>query len=70
MAAAIAEAKKAGAKGIVLLGDPAYYGRFGFRHYPGLVLPGVPAPYFQALVLAGQVPSAQVCYHSAFEAQA
>jgi len=38
-----------GAAGCVLLGDPAFYGRFGFRAEPGLVLPGVPPEYFQAL---------------------
>ena len=29
----------------MVLGNPAYYGRFGFRSVPGLVLPGVPAEW-------------------------
>lgn len=57
-----------GAAGAVLLGDPAYYARFGFAPQPGLVLPGVPAEYFQALVFKGNVPQSAVRYHAAFEA--
>jgi putative acetyltransferase len=30
------------AEGCVLVGDPAYYSRFGFTHNPALVLEGVP----------------------------
>ncbi len=70
MQAALAELRRQGGQGCVVLGDPAYYGRFGFKAEPALVLPGVPAQYFQALALAGPVPSGQVSYHPAFEAQA
>ena len=56
-----------GAAGAVLLGDPAYYARFGFAPQPGLVLPGVPAEYFQAQVFKGDVPQGAVTYHPAFE---
>ncbi len=59
-----------GAAGAVLLGDPAYYARFGFAPRPGLVLPGVPVEYFQALVFAGDVPQGAVTYHLAFGATA
>ena len=34
--------KAAGAKGCVLVGDPRYYERFGFRNLPDLILDGVP----------------------------
>ena len=54
--------------GCVLLGDPAYYSRFGFEAWPGLVLPGVPVEYFQALPFGTDVPSAEVTYHEAFSA--
>ncbi|RRJ83391.1 GNAT family N-acetyltransferase [Aestuariirhabdus litorea] len=57
-----------GASGCVVLGDPAYYGRFGFRPEAGLVLPGVPAEYFQALPLGDALPRGVVSYHPAFEA--
>lgn len=36
--------KAAEAAGCVVLGDPAYYGRFGFSHDPTLSYPGAPAP--------------------------
>lgn len=57
------------AAGCVVLGDPQYYGRFGFRSEPGLVLPGVPPEYFQAVVWEGVLPSGRVAYHEAFAAQ-
>lgn len=54
------------AGGIVLLGDPAFYGRFGFAHDPALTYPGPPPEYFQRLVLAGSPPTGTVAYASAF----
>lgn len=44
------------AAGVVVLGDPAYYSRFGFVASRDIVLPGVPPDYFQVLELgpAGQ----------------
>lgn len=70
MVAAIERLKAMGSAGCVLLGDPGYYARFGFRTYAQLVLPGVPAEYFQTLPLAGGIPAAEVSYHTAFEANA
>jgi putative acetyltransferase len=59
-----------GAVGCVVLGNPDYYGRFGFRADPRLVLPEVPPEYFQALAFAGPIPEASVSYHEAFNASA
>ena len=59
-----------GAAGCVLVGEPAYYGRFGFRAEPGLVLADVPAPYFLALTLGPALPHGIVSFHEAFKAQA
>lgn len=56
----------AGAKGCVLLGDPGYYGRFGFKTGPRLKLPGVPAQYFQCLPFGPDIPEGDVAYHMAF----
>jgi putative acetyltransferase len=64
----LARLKAMGARGCVLLGDPRYYGRFGFRAYPQLVLPGLPPEYFQALPLGGDVPAGTVAYHAGFDA--
>ena len=57
-----------GAKGIVLLGEPGHYERFGFKCEPGLTLPGVPAEYFQVRVLGdGSCPKGTVTYAPAFQ---
>lgn len=55
-----------GAVGCVVLGDPVYYGRFGFRVLPQLRLPGVPAEYFQALPFGDAVPEGDVAYAPGF----
>lgn len=68
MRAAIEALRARGAAGCVVLGDPGYYGRFGFRAEPRLRLAGVPAAYFQALLLEGGWPDAEVEYHAAFGA--
>jgi putative acetyltransferase len=46
---ALAQLQALGAAGCVVLGEPAFYARFGFAPEPGLVLPGVPAGDFQAI---------------------
>ena len=66
MQRAIADMRVKGARGIVLLGDPAYYGRFGFEHDPQLIYPGPPPEYFQRLVLDGDAPVGTVTYAPAF----
>ena len=57
-----------GAAGCVLVGEPAYYTRFGFHPVPGLVYPGIPPEYFMALSFGGPMPQGTVRYHAAFEA--
>ena len=59
--------KRLDAKGCVLLGDPGYYGRFGFAADPGLTYPGPPAEYFQRLTLEAPTPTGEVRYHPAFD---
>jgi putative acetyltransferase len=56
-----------GAGGCVLLGDPAYYRRFGFESDPELYAVGVPPGAFQRLTLAGARPKGQVSFHPAFD---
>jgi predicted N-acetyltransferase YhbS len=58
--------RERGVVGCVVLGDPGYYGRFGFAPHAGLVYPGPPASYFIALALEGAVPIGEVKYHPAF----
>lgn len=55
-----------GANGVVHLGSPQYYFRFGFVHDPKLQYPGPPPEYFQRLVLAGDPPTGKVSYPAAF----
>ena len=52
--------------GCVVLGDPEYYGRFGFLAAPGLILPAVPVQYFQATSFGSSRPRGTVTYHAAF----
>ncbi|WOD07818.1 N-acetyltransferase [Marinomonas sp. GJ51-6] len=66
MNAAIQELKNIKAKGCVLLGDPDYYHRFGFKPREGLILPDIPPEYFQALLFKGDLPQGIVTYHGAF----
>ena len=54
------------AGGCVVLGDPAYYARFGFAHDPALSYPGPPPEYFQRLVLNGDPARGVVEYSPAF----
>jgi putative acetyltransferase len=66
---ALRRLRDSGAAGCVVLGDPAYYSRFGFKPEPGLVLPGVPAEYFQAMSFSSHLPRGSVAYHAAFNAR-
>ena len=55
-----------GSAGCVVLGEPEYYGRFGFKADRRLTYPGPPPEYFQALAFGGGMPSGIVAYHPAF----
>lgn len=68
MQAVIKQLKAQGAAGCVLLGEPSFYTRFGFKSYAALSLSGVPAEYFQALSFGSAIPTGTVSYHKAFAA--
>jgi putative acetyltransferase len=55
-----------GACGCVLVGDPAFYGRFGFRQCPGVAWHGVPDENVLCLLLSGEMPTGEVACHPAF----
>lgn len=55
-----------GARGIGVVGNPAYYERFGFEVVPGLGPDGPEAGYFRALVLQPPAPVGVLRYASAF----
>jgi len=66
--AGVSRLKSLNAAGCCLVGHPEYYRKFGFANTPVLVLEGVPAEFFMALVLAGKLPQGSVIFHDAFRA--
>lgn len=57
---------RASSRGAALVGDPGYYGRFGFRAFPGLWLGDVPTWFLQALPFDGSEPEGELIHHPAF----
>lgn len=57
---------RANCRGATLVGDPAYYSRFGFRAFPGLNVPGCPPEVVQALPFDGAAPRGELIHHPAF----
>ena len=55
-----------GACGCVLVGDPGFYGRFGFGQYPGVAWHGVPDENVLCLLMSGEMPTGEVVHHPAF----
>lgn len=66
--AGLAMLRDGDAAGCVVLGDPAYYGRFGFASDPALRYGDVPPEYFQRMVFHGPPPAGTVAYHPGFGA--
>jgi putative acetyltransferase len=60
--------KARGAKGCVLVGDPNYYERFGFRSLPELTHEGVPHKNVLALQFGGSKAKGVVVFHRSFSA--
>ncbi|MFT4038892.1 MAG: N-acetyltransferase, partial [Thermomicrobiales bacterium] len=55
----LAQLRARGAGGCLLLGDPAYYGRFGFAADPALRYGAVDPRYFQMLRFSGDDPTGE-----------
>lgn len=66
----LARLKTAGAKGCALVGDPAYYNRFGFAGDSGLTYPGVENRYVQQLAFDDVNRSGVLRFCDAFESVA
>lgn len=62
----LARLRALGARGCVLVGDPGYYGRFGFRADPALRCAEAPAEVFLALRFGGDAAAGRVEFHPAF----
>lgn len=56
------------AKGCMLVGDPDYYERFGFRSPSALAVDDVPQQYFLLLPFSEEKPRGTVEFHQAFSA--
>lgn len=67
--AGLSALRQRNASGCVLVGDPAFYTRFGFRQAQGLAYPGVPPEVVLCLPLAGAEPAGEVSHHPAFNAE-
>jgi len=57
---------RATSRGAALVGNPAYYGRFGFRAFPGLGVTGCPPDVVLALPFDGIEPRGELFHHPAF----
>ncbi|MDR3435104.1 N-acetyltransferase [Telmatospirillum sp.] len=69
VATALERARRFGAPGCVLVGDPAFYGRFGFAARAGLVHEGVPDQFVMGVSLGAPVPEGRIRFHPAFDAE-
>ena len=58
--------RESGAKGCLLVGDPGYYERFGFRNLAELILEGVPPENFLGLPFGEDRPQGMVVFHEGF----
>ena len=61
--------RNTGAEGCVVLGDPAYYRRFGFVSDPKLHYGDVPPEYFQRLTFTGVMPEGEIAFHAGFDTE-
>lgn len=68
MAQGMATLAQNGARGCVLVGDPAFYARLGFARCVGLTLAGVPPEYLLGKSLGGALPRGEVGFSPAFAA--
>lgn len=69
MRAGIARLRALDGKGCVVVGDPAYYERFGFRTNPEATVPGVPPEHVRFLELGPDRPAGVVAFHPGFAAR-
>ena len=66
VAECLARLRDLGAAGCVVLGEPAFYGRFGFEPGTGLTFAEALEEYFMALSFGASLPRGEVTYHAAF----
>jgi putative acetyltransferase len=64
--AGLTRMRDAGAQGVLVLGEPDLYRRFGFRHGTALHIDGPLAGYFQVLPFGSAIPASTVEFAPAF----
>ena len=64
----ISRLRSLGAKGCILVGDPGFYERFGFKSPKNLSVEGVPQQFVLALPFNDSPASGKVTFHDAFAA--
>jgi putative acetyltransferase len=69
VSAGLAESRRAGAPGCVLVGEPAFYGRFGFVACRSAAYEGVPGEFLLCVPFSGGEPIGAVVAHAAFSIQ-
>jgi putative acetyltransferase len=69
MESSLAKLRTIGANGCVLVGDPAFYARFGFESNPALTVDGVPQEFCLSLAFGSFLPRGNVQFHPAFQAE-
>jgi len=67
--AGLARARSLGVAGAVLVGEPAFYGRFGFAGRPGLTHEGVPDQFVMGISFGAETPRGMIRFHPAFAAE-
>jgi putative acetyltransferase len=68
--AGLEQLRSRGAPGCVLVGDPGFYRRFGFRSFPGLAHEGVPDENVLCLPFGVDAPRGSIHAHDAFSVEA
>jgi putative acetyltransferase len=63
----LADLRDIGARGCVLVGDPKYYSRFGFKSNEFLVYEGAPPEHFMMLAFDNDIPKGTVKFHAMFD---
>lgn len=63
---ALFQMRNTGALGIVLVGDPEFYKRFGFKSMPNLSWSGVPNRFVLGLSFTEALPEGEIIAHNAF----
>lgn len=64
----LTQLRELGAAGCILIGDPAFYRRFGFEHSPDNVPVDEPAEYFMVNAFCDSLPDGSFEFHPAFYA--